>query len=174
MKKIILGILIVGQGAFATPAKLIPTSLATLVEKVCGSVEGDLNDLAACPTVEKYQFKKLTLPGVQAFFKAEKYHSFKVTSETIGLQVIKDSLHQQVNVLWDTLLEGEDESAQAAQAYVDGVPRMIAAFTRAAKGKQILVDPSTYWAPSVNARAIAIVDYSNNTVIVITHGDTDG
>jgi len=174
MQRLIFGILVLCQGAFATQAKLVPSRLSDLVERVCGRVEGDLNDFAACPKVEKYQFKKVTLEGVQAFLKAEKELDAKVTTAAQGLKLIGDSINGQVSLLWDTLLEGEDESAEAAQAYVDGVPKLLAAFTQAAKGKLVLFDPNTYWAPSVNARAIAIVDFKKKTVIVITHGDTDG
>lgn len=172
MKKLILGLL-VSQGLFAAPAKLVPTSLAKLVEKECTYVEGDLNDFAACPTVEKYQFKKITVEGVQAFLAAEKQIDVKVTTTTAALKVIGDSIGKQVSLLWDTLLEGEDDSAKAAQVYVDSVPKMMAAFKRAATGKVVLAGDG-YWAPSVNARAMAIVDFEKKTVIVILHGDTDG
>jgi hypothetical protein len=41
-------------------------------------------------------------------------------------------------------------------------------------GAEVRIDADTYWAPSVNARAIILSSRERGTVTVILHGDTDG
>lgn len=172
-----LGTLVNASLAIAEPTPFRKVASDTRVEDSLGACAGLANnDYLACPIIKTYQLKKFNTDTV-LWFLTEKNGYEPVQSKGIEARnVIRDSLSGQINAVLecgeDCGIDSPEALAQAARDTIRAIGKFLAIADR--NKFTIYVDENTYWAPSVNARAVFVLNPIRKTVTIIMHGDTDG
>jgi hypothetical protein len=145
----------------------------------CKKVESDLFDYYACPKVERFSYAtRKDLKSLTAFLEKKGIHGKSVTSGE-GFEVIEMSIQSNISVVSEYRPGFETEDLETFDAafskYENIMTTFLQAVSKATKNSDtILVDKDTYWAPSVNAKALVLVNHKKQSVTIIWHGDTDG
>jgi hypothetical protein len=151
--------------------KKIRISQESALGKQLWACEGatDDNDYTAAPRAERYSL--VTAPSmnkVMRFMEAELGLEVKEATAAEAAELIGNSMRDQLPGLEQSV----EESKEVYLETIAFLEKYLA--EQQAKGGKIFMDADTYWAPSVNARAVVVVNPSMTTVTVILHGDTDG
>lgn len=150
-----------------------PQTLTT-IDAVCTKYVTAI-DTMACPVIRVFQYtgeaKDLRNPRlVGRLLKAGTMASYELGRVNVveASLVITSRLPQQL----DWLLE----NSEISEADFSEVESMISDLQEYVLGwKQIVYgDSDAYWAPSVNAAVVVLVNPQTKVVIEILHGDTDG
>lgn len=149
-----------------TYRKLAHTKALKAVTAECLALEAQAGDAFYCPLVDRYKFSG---PITEAALGrlVEKRHadaeSLQNVSADGAVATLRGRADGQAAGVGDADLRGE------IAAVVDRYETLV----RNAPGTRILT-ASGYWAPSVNSDTVFVVDDTDNTVLVVEHGDTDG
>lgn len=153
----------------------VPADLSRIVESAnCHELEE--TDYFACPKVRAYRWNALNtaLPNVnsvnRAFANLGDYSVVQSTAAVAAAEITK-RLRNQSSIL-DELFHRGEITRPVRQQGVD-LTTNIRAYVESWQGL-VFVDDSTYWAPSVNASVVILIDTTSGVVIEILHGDTDG
>ena len=148
-------------------------------------VDKTVPETIACPTVQKYTYQNsVNLSVLLSMVESQLGFTLKASSPKNATLLVLDSFMSQANAVNETLSEGSGEYSKSSLEKTKAALNS-AIFQTKLMGKMMVdagsasvartfVDPSTYWAPSVNAVAAIIVNPVKKTVYVIMHGDLDG
>lgn len=130
----------------------------------------------ACPTVQMYALPRISQRHIDKIEDsgviADLYQSGERASAASAQNMLIDSVESQIT--------GAEENDSAAtprqeQALRNALKQIRTTLEKAsARGHEIRTHADTYWAPSVNARGVLIIDRKRSVLTVILHGDTDG
>lgn len=150
-------------------------SLESFVASDCEPVQAYINDWAVCPKVVSYQFPELTLQKAKFFLETELHLSLQSVSRSEGIREIIESLNTHAEALKahsaDLQILAEQEAAKRFQVFARLFSRKL---NRSSRGKLVYIDFSTEWAPSVEAKALVLIDLKNDRLEVVYHGLNDG
>ena len=142
------------------------------------------SDTVACPSVKMYALprisKKLIDQADDEGVLQDLYENGKRTSARAAFHLLENSIQQQVPSLeenTDGIDENLHEMRNSRQKLTLAVTLQILKKTlsqASRDGHEIRSLADTYWAPSVNARGVLIIDRKRSVLTVILHGDTDG
>lgn len=154
---------------------LAPGALEVLVNSHCEPFESEVSNFAACPKVLTYRLNNLTEEKAKHFLETELYLSLFPSSLAEGTEELLEGLNLQAAALENHRVELNSKSTQKAfESFQNFVKNFNRKLKTEARSKIIYFDPSTYWAPSVEAKALVLIDLPNNTVEVVLHGLVDG
>ncbi|MGE0615889.1 MAG: hypothetical protein AB7P04_09625 [Bacteriovoracia bacterium] len=172
-----LGLLTLGSavGAFANDSyrrvRLAGDTKQALERCVEGVEAGMATDVVACPVVKRYEVKNLKR-ALKVLLADEGVSDAVLLPSHFALAKLIDSINaQQAQV--EESCEGHMEPAREALVNVKKELRQLVSLNARAGG-YALFEADTYWAPSVNARALVLVNPKDLTVTIVMHGDTDG
>lgn len=141
----------------------------------CVPLERDISEFAVCPKVEFYRFKDLNLGEAQKFLEKELGLSATAISKKEGTQAIIESLRSHYYAIKAHESDLETQSArQSGKKFEKFVELFEKKLKSHLKNKAIYFDFSTYWAPSVEAKALISIDLKNASIEVVYHGLNDG
>jgi hypothetical protein len=129
------------------------------------------NDLLACPQVQVINLVDAKTESVIEMLDDEEGLNLEKASSATAIEVLSYRFN-----FSEIRPELEAEELSALDTQVSPTQQVIASYLRAQSkaGATLLVDDDTYWAPSVNASAIVVIDHKNKRAILIMHGDADG
>ena len=178
MRFIILLLSVSSAISFGATFHKVPSSLEKFT-RACRKVEESLFDFYACPKIERFQYKAAAdLKKLPDFLKSKGLEPVASNAEA-AVKVIEESISSPIGAVSEIRpgLETEDLEIfdKAFSKYRTVTSEFLVAITAAAKNAdEVFVDDDTYWAPSVNARAMVLVNKEKKGVTIVWHGDTDG
>ena len=150
-------------------------SLFDSLFKECEEGIKNVSDYVACPKAMKYVFKNYSPQAVLNFLKENEilgvYFEPTLSTEKDGVGEIMKSLRSHLSSL--NSVDGI-EGKQAKKSFTLSISKIDQALHKAVRNKIVYLDPNTYWAPSVNAKSLVILNEQKKSVTIILHGDTDG
>lgn len=157
---------------------LVPTNLPTSLQGLelrCSEFRG--SDLFACPVIKAYQWNSATtaLPNPRAVnraFAESAGYQVEWASVDAAANAISGRLYQQIQAVREQFEVGEIERPlvlSQGPAYVADLVAYIRGWEQL-----VFLDDNYYWAASVNASAVILINPRTGLVIEILHGDTDG
>lgn len=172
---IFLGVGLVGNSALATVLEpvALPETLRALEQRCSAYSE---TDHFACPVIRAYRWTGLAtaIPNPRAVNRAfaESFYQVEWASVDAAASAITDRLYQQIEAVREVFEVGEIERP----VLLDSGPSFVRDLSAYIRGWEQLVflDDNYYWAPSVNASAVILINPRTGLVIEILHGDTDG
>ncbi|MGE0633144.1 MAG: hypothetical protein AB7O96_12085 [Pseudobdellovibrionaceae bacterium] len=165
-------VLALGVMSFSANAELEKVNLDSTTEKIQW-VFNQLPDLTSdqfvAPKIEQYKMQGSVEETLRVL---NEDHGFALNEET-GEDGGR-TLYSHLGVQADQALEtSPDLDQNIVKTTLHAAMKRTFAFLKN-ENVEIYADYDTYWAPSVNAMALVIIDDESGIVTVILHGDIDG
>ncbi len=142
---------------------------------ILSEADESASEVIACPKVEQYSYKKTTRVS-KVLKELNESYSLKSTDAVAAAENINDKLDDLYNIIKDFWIDDDSIAKEASKTFTKFSNKLIAVIRSKGEtaGAASYIDPDTYWAPSVNAKATVIINSKSRKVYVFLAGDADG